>query len=76
MPIVLPVQESVEVPDPPAMLIELKEQDRLVEFVVATRPTVPVNPFFDEIVIVEVPATPVLTVTDDGLAVLEKSWNV
>jgi len=39
-----PVQERVEVPEPPVMLSGDGEHERLVELVVTTRSTVPVNP--------------------------------
>jgi hypothetical protein len=75
LPAALPVQVRVEVPEPPVMLVELNVHDRLVELVVTARPTVPENPFTGATVIVEVPATPVLTVTLVGLAVTVKSWT-
>jgi hypothetical protein len=75
LPAALPVQVSVEVPDPPVMLVDDKVHDRLVELVVTARPTVPEKPFTGATVIVEVPATPALTVTLVGLAVIVKSWT-
>jgi hypothetical protein len=77
LPAAMPVQVSVEVPDPPVMLVELRVHDRLVELVVTARPTVPANPLTGATVIVEVPATPVFTVTLVGLAVKVKfcTWN-
>jgi hypothetical protein len=75
LPATLPVQVSVEVPDPPVMLVEDNVHDRLVELVVTARPTVPAKPFNGATVMVEVPATPVLTVTLVGLAVTVKSWT-
>jgi hypothetical protein len=73
LPATLPVHVKVEVPDPPVMLVELRVHDRLVELVVTARPTVPENAFTGATVIVEVPATPVFTVTLVGLAVIVKS---
>jgi len=63
----------VEVPDPPVMLVALRVQDRLVEFVVTARVTVPAKPFNGTTVIVEVPATPAFTVILVVLAVTVKS---
>jgi hypothetical protein len=75
LPAGLPVHESVEVPEPPVILVDDSEHDRLVELVVTARPTVPAKPFTGATVIVEVPATPVLTGTLVGLAVIVKSWT-
>jgi hypothetical protein len=68
-----PVQERVDVPEPPVIDVEDKLQDRFVEFVVATRLTVPVNPLRGEIVIVEVAGVPAVEATVVGLAEIEKS---
>jgi hypothetical protein len=67
------VQDSVEVPDPPVILVDVRVHDRLVELVVTERVTLPVNPFIGVTVIVEVPATPSFTVTLVGLAEIMKS---
>jgi len=67
-------QDSVEVPEPPGMLVEDRVQMRLVELVVTARVTVPVKPFTGATVIVEVPVTPAFTVTLVVLAVTVKSW--
>jgi hypothetical protein len=48
-------------------------QDKLGELVVRLRVTVPVNPFRGATLIVEVPWTPVFTVTLDGVADMVKS---
>lgn len=72
------MQDNVEVPEVPRVtLVGLRAQVRPVagETVVA-RVTVPVNPFTEVTVIVEVPVAPALTVTDVGLAVTVKSWTV
>jgi len=69
------VQVSVEVPEPPEMLVALRVQVRFVELVMTTRVTVPVKPLIGATVIVEVPATPALTVTLVALAVTVKSWT-
>jgi hypothetical protein len=73
LPATLPVQERVDVPDPPTIDVEVRAQDRLVEFVVTARVTVPAKPFNGATVIVEVPATPPFGVTLVGLAVTVKS---
>ena len=75
MPAALPVHESVEVPEPPEILVEVSVQARFVELVVTARVTVPVNPFTGATMMVEVPATPTFTVTLVGLAVTVKSWT-
>jgi hypothetical protein len=69
----VPVQDSVDVPDPPEMIVALRLQERLVELVVTVRVTVPVKPFSVAMVIVELPVAPALTVTLVGLAEMEKS---
>jgi hypothetical protein len=69
------VQDRVEVPEPPLMDEEDNVQDKFVEFVVTARPTVPVNPFRGDTVIVEVAAVPAVVVTAVGFAVAEKSVN-
>ena len=62
------MHERVEVPDPPAILVEVRVHDKLVELVVTARATVPANPFTGATVIAEAAATPVFTVTLVGLA--------
>ena len=73
MPAGDPEHNSVEVPEPPGILIAVRVQARLVELVVTARVTVPLNPLSEATVIVDVPATPVLTVALVGLAVTVKS---
>jgi hypothetical protein len=51
------------------ILVEDREQIRLVEFVVTAKVTVPVNPFNGATDTVEVPLAPALTWTLVGLAV-------
>jgi hypothetical protein len=63
----------VEVPEPPVILVGESVQDRLVEFVVTTRVTVPVKPFSEATVIVEVAGTLTLVETVVALAVRLKS---
>jgi hypothetical protein len=75
LPATEPVHDRVEVPDPPAIEVADRMQDRFVELVVTPRVTVPTKPLTGATVIVEVPATPVLTVTLEALAVTVKSWT-
>jgi len=65
--------DRVDVPEPPAMLVEDRVQARLVELVVTARVTVLVKPLAGVTVTVEVPETAVLTDTLVGLAVTLKS---
>ena len=60
-------------PEPPAILVELNAQTRLVEFVVTARVTVPVKPLTAVTVIAEVLVAPAFTLTPVGLAAIEKS---
>jgi hypothetical protein len=55
------------------MLVEDSVQERLVELVPTKRVTVPVKPLTGDAVIVDVPATPTVTVALVGFAVSEKS---
>jgi hypothetical protein len=64
--------DKVDVPEPPATLVEERLQARFVEFVVTARVTVLVKPLTGVTVMVEVPETPVLTGTVVGLAVTLK----
>ena len=68
-----PIQERVEVPEPPLMLVDDNEQDRIVEFVATPRATVPVNPLSEVIVIEEVPDVSIVVDTFVGLADIAKS---
>jgi len=63
------VQDRVEVPEPPDTVAGV----RLHEALSLVNETSPVNPFNGPTVIVEVSATPTLTVTLVGLAVRVKS---
>ncbi len=60
-------------PEPPAILVELNAQTRLVEFVVTARVTVPVKPLTAVTVIADVLVAPAFTLTLVGLAAIEKS---
>lgn len=73
LPTELPVQDNVDVPEPPAILVELNVQTRVAELVVTARVTVPVKPLRGLIVIVEAPVAPTFTLTLVGLAAIEKS---
>ena len=63
MPAGRPLQDRVEDPEPPAILVGDNVQERLVELVTTPRVTTPVNPFRGVTVIVDVPLTPELTIT-------------
>jgi len=75
LPAMVAEQDRVDVPEPPAMLVDESVHDRLVEFVVTARVTVPAKPFTGATVIVDVPVTPAFTVTLVALAVTVKSWT-
>ena len=68
------MHERVELPDPPEMVVWLREHTRLVEFVVTARAIVPANPLTGATVIVELPAEPALSATIFGFAFSVKSW--
>jgi hypothetical protein len=74
LPATVPVQDRVELPEPPTILVKVRVHDRFVELVVTAKVTVPANALTGATVIVEVPATPALTVTLVGLAAIVKSW--
>jgi len=68
------VQDSVEVPEPPVMLVGVKLQVRpVLGEIELVRSTVPVSPFRGATVIVEVPELPSAKVTLVGLAEIVKS---
>jgi hypothetical protein len=73
LPTADPLQERVDVPDPPAIDVAERLQDKLVEFVVTPSVTVPVNPLSGVTVIPDVPAMPVLTETPVGFEETLKS---
>ena len=66
---------SVDVPEPPVMLVELRVHVR-PEDGLLVRATVPVNPFTGATAIVDVPEAPALTTTLVGLAVIVKSTTL
>jgi len=78
LPAIEAEHDSVELPDPPVMLVGESVHDKFVELVVSARATAPVKPLTGDTEIVEVPATPVLTLTTVGFAETVKScaWNV
>jgi hypothetical protein len=73
LPAVEPLQDRIELPELPIMVGEDRLQAMLEELVATVRVTVPINPFSDETVMVELPGTPALTVTVVGLADIVKS---
>jgi len=75
LPAAEPVHDRADVP-PPGICVTLRVQARLLELVMTDRATVPMNPFVGLTVMVEAPATPVLTVTVEGLALMLKSAAV
>ena len=62
------MQESVALPEPVTLVGEIVHEVLLV-----ARLTTPANPLSGDIVMVEVPAVPALSVMIVGLAVIEKS---
>ena len=73
----MPVHESVLVPDPPAMLAGLRVHvSPVAGEILVVRATVPVKPLTGVTVIVDVPATPGVVLTDVGLANIWKSTTL
>ena len=68
-----PVQNSVEVPDPPLTLVGVTLHKRSVELVVSEIETAPVKSLRGAILIVDGLLVPVFTETLVGLAVIAKS---
>ena len=69
------MHDRVDWPEPPAMLVEERVQDRCVELVVTASATVAAKPFNGATLMVEVPMMAAFTVTPDGLALILKSWT-
>jgi hypothetical protein len=67
------VHDRVELPEP-VMLVGDRLHDRFVELVATVRVTVPAKPFTGETVIVDFPATPVLSVRLGWSVATVKSW--
>ena len=72
LPAEVKVHDRVDVPEPPVTVAGFRVQAALSD----ARATSPVNPFSGEIVIVEVPAEPTVTVTAVGLAEIVKSGRL
>ncbi len=72
LPAAVKVQDRVEVPEPPVTAAGFRVQAALSD----ARATSPANPFNGEIVMVEVPAEPTVTVTAVGLAEIAKSGRL
>ena len=73
MPATLPVQDKVELPEPPVILVGVVEHDRFVEFATIESVTVPKNPFCGLIVMFDVPEILTGSETVDGFAEMVKS---
>jgi hypothetical protein len=67
------VQSSVDVPEPPVMVVVDSVHRSSVELVVGVSVTVLVNPLREDIVIVDEPFVPAVTATLVGAAVMMKS---
>jgi len=67
------VQSSVDVPDPPVMVVVDSVQSSSVELVVGVSVTGLVNPLREDIEIVDEPLAPAVTATLVGPAVMAKS---
>jgi hypothetical protein len=78
VPALPPLQDNDEIWDAPReILVGVRVQVRPVAGgMELVRATVPVKPSKGATVILDVPATPALTVTLVGAAVTEKSWTV
>ncbi len=68
-PAVVKVQDNVEEPEPPVIVVAVSVQAELS----AASATSPVNPLMGDMVMVEVPGEPTATVTVVGAAVIVKS---
>lgn len=66
------MQDNVDVPELPVIIVTDRLHERLVEFVASASMTVPEKAFTGATVIVDSPATPMLAVTPVGLAVTLK----
>lgn len=67
------MHERFDVPEPPEIVVEDSEQERLGAVVVMPRITVPMKPFIEATVIVERPGLPVVPLMLVGLTVKPKS---
>jgi hypothetical protein len=68
-----PVQNNVDVPDPPPTLVGVTLHRRSAELVPTVNETVPVKPLSDATVMVDWPLVPVVTEILVGLMVIAKS---
>jgi len=69
------VHDSLEVPEPPVIVVRVNVHARLVELAEAARVTVPVKPLTGVTDTVAVPAVLTAVETVVGLAVTVKSWT-
>jgi len=69
------VHDSLEVPEPPVIVVTVNVHARLVELVEAVRVTVPVKPLTGVTDTVAVPAVLTAVETVLGFAVTVKSWT-
>lgn len=76
MPATEPVQDRIDVPEPPVIVVRSIVHDRLVELLVTVTATVPENPLTDATVIVEVALVARLTVALVGFPLIVKSSTV
>jgi hypothetical protein len=67
------LQERIETPEPPAIVVGLKEQDKLVEFVPTDSVTGLANPLIGETLTLDVPEVDTSTLNVEGLVVILKS---
>jgi hypothetical protein len=70
------LHDSVEIPEPPVIDVELRVQESRLELVVRARVTVPVKPFTGVTVIFALPGVFIGTLTLDALVAIIKSWIV
>jgi hypothetical protein len=68
LPATLLLHESVDNPEPPVMVVALRVQTRLVEFVEIARETVPLKPFRSVTEMLEAPRVLTVTATVVGVA--------
>ena len=69
------MHDSLEVPEPPVIVVRVNVHARLVELAEAARVTVPVKPLTGVTDTVVVPAVLTAVETVVGLAVTVKSWT-
>jgi len=69
-------QDRVEVPEPSMLVGERMHKSPVDGDNVAAKVSVPAKPLTPNIVTVEFPASPIVTLTVEGLAVIVKSWTM